>query len=151
MDSKYRELKHKIASYQKLIVAYSGGVDSTFLLKVAMDAAGEDVNAFTIKSVFIPMKEFLEAQNLAEVSGVKLNVIEADVLSINSIASNPKDRCYYCKRNIFEAIFSIAGGYFSKKIVLGKTNSFGKNILGYLLQFAVTNFISKKVKSEHSQ
>ena len=55
------------------------------------------------------------------------------------------------KRNIFEAIFSIAGGYFSKKIVLGKTNSFGKNILGYLLQFAVTNFISKKVKSEHSQ
>ena len=52
------------------------------------------------------------------------------------------------KSNLLQTVLSIAGGYFSKKIVLGKTNTFTKSILGYVLQYAVTNFISKKVSNE---
>lgn len=52
------------------------------------------------------------------------------------------------KTNLLQTILSVAGGYFSKKIVLGKTNTFTKSILGYVLQYAVTNFISKKVSTE---
>lgn len=52
------------------------------------------------------------------------------------------------KTNLFETILSISGGYFSKKIILGKSNSFVKKVLGYVLQYVVTNFISKKVSTE---
>ncbi|NCO63984.1 MAG: hypothetical protein GW839_13445 [Flavobacteriales bacterium] len=52
------------------------------------------------------------------------------------------------KANLFETIISITGGYFSKKLIIGKSNSFIKNLLGYVLQFGVTNFISKKVSSD---
>lgn len=52
------------------------------------------------------------------------------------------------KTNLFETILSITGGYFSKKIIIGKSNSFVKKILGYVLQYAVTSFISKKVGAD---
>ncbi|MEN3322852.1 hypothetical protein VP395_03875 [Mariniflexile soesokkakense] len=52
------------------------------------------------------------------------------------------------KTNLFETILSITGGYFSKKIIVGKSNSLVKKILGYVLQYAVTNFISKKVSTD---
>lgn len=52
------------------------------------------------------------------------------------------------KTNLFETLLSISGGYFSKKILVGKSNSIVKKVLGYVLQFAVTNFISKKVSSD---
>ncbi|MGZ0016497.1 hypothetical protein [Yeosuana sp. AK3] len=52
------------------------------------------------------------------------------------------------KTNLFETIISITGGYFSKKLIIGKSNSFVKILLGYVLQYGVTNFISKKVSSD---
>ncbi|WP_445958090.1 hypothetical protein [Yeosuana sp.] len=53
------------------------------------------------------------------------------------------------KTNLFETLISITGGYFSKKILIGKSNSFIKNIFGYVLQYTVTNFISKKVSTDN--
>lgn len=55
------------------------------------------------------------------------------------------------KTNLLETILSISGGYFSKKLLLGKSNSLVKSILGYVLQYAVTNFISKKVSTEKEE
>lgn len=52
------------------------------------------------------------------------------------------------KTNLFETLISITGGYFSKKIIIGKSNSFVKNIFGYVLQYTITNFISKKVSTD---
>jgi deoxyhypusine synthase len=52
------------------------------------------------------------------------------------------------KTNLFETLISITGGYFSKKIIIGKSNSLVKNIFGYVLQYTVTNFISKKVSTD---
>tara|TARA_R110002050_G_scaffold239974_1_gene376167 strand:- start:2659 stop:3006 length:348 start_codon:yes stop_codon:yes gene_type:complete len=55
------------------------------------------------------------------------------------------------KTNLFETILSITGGYFSKKILVGKSNSLVKKILGYVLQYTITNFISKKVSTEKEE
>lgn len=55
------------------------------------------------------------------------------------------------KTNLFEIIFSIAGGYFSKKIIVGNSNSIIKNIFGYLLQYTISNFIAKKVRTESEE
>jgi hypothetical protein len=51
------------------------------------------------------------------------------------------------KTNLFETLISVTGGYFSKKMIMGKSNSFTKKIVGYVLQYGITNFISKKVSS----
>lgn len=88
-------------------VAFSGGVDSAYLLYAAVKA-GADVKAYYVKSAFQPVFEFNDAVKLAEMIGCELKVIEVDVLSDARVASNPKDRCYYCKQNIMGAITGAA-------------------------------------------
>ena len=78
----------------KAAIAFSGGVDSAYLLYVAVKA-GADVKAYYVRSVFQPQFEFEDAKRVAEMTGCSLSVIEADVLSDERVASNPKDRCYY--------------------------------------------------------
>lgn len=97
----YFELNNKAA------VAFSGGVDSAYLLYAAVKA-GADVKAYYVKSVFQPEFEFEDAKEVAKLIGCGLVVIEADVLSDRMVASNPKDRCYYCKQHIMSAITDAA-------------------------------------------
>ena len=92
---------------RKLAIAYSGGVDSAYLLYAAVKA-GADVKAYYVKSVFQPEFEFNDAKKLAELIGCDLSVIEADVLSDDTVAANPPDRCYYCKQHIMGAITEAA-------------------------------------------
>lgn len=100
-------LKEFFEVNNKLAIAFSGGVDSTYLLYTAV-RAGADVKAYYVKSAFQPEFEFNDAKKLAERIGCRLRVIEIDVLSDGMITANPQNRCYHCKRRIMSAIAGAA-------------------------------------------
>lgn len=105
-NEKYNELIKYLKDLGKVILAFSGGVDSTFLLRVAKEALGENVKAVTILSPYIPKWEIAEAQELVKELGVKHEIIEAPI--IDSIKFNPEYRCYLCKTAVFSMILSVA-------------------------------------------
>ena len=88
--------------YKKMILAYSGGVDSVFLLKCAHEVLGQDVVAVTARSPLHPEREFKFAVQFAEALNVKHVVIETDELGIQAFVRNTADRCYLCKLNLFQ-------------------------------------------------
>ena len=91
----------------KLAVAFSGGVDSAYLLAEAV-RCGADVRAYYVKSQFQPEFEREDARRLAKAVGADLTEIEADVLSCEKVVSNPPDRCYHCKQLIMGEILRVA-------------------------------------------
>jgi len=105
-NDKYNELIKYLKGLGKVVLAFSGGVDSTFLLRAAKDALGDNLKAVTIMSPYIPKWEIAEAKELAEKLGVKHEIIEAPI--IESIKYNPEDRCYLCKTAVFSMIISVA-------------------------------------------
>ena len=105
-NDKYNELINYLKGLGKVVLAFSGGVDSTFLLGAAKDALGDNLKAVTIMSPYIPKWEIAEAKELAEKLGVKHEIIEAPI--IESIKYNPEDRCYLCKTAVFSMIISVA-------------------------------------------
>lgn len=93
----------------KAALAFSGGVDSAFLLYAAVHF-GADVRAYYVKSAFQPQFELEDARRLAKQLAVDLRILEVDVLACGTIAANPSDRCYHCKKMIFSAIAQAAAG-----------------------------------------
>lgn len=91
----------------KVALAFSGGVDSAYLLYAAIKS-GADVTAYYVKSAFQPMFELNDAKRLANELGAKMRVLDLDVLCDETIAANPADRCYHCKKRIFTAICEAA-------------------------------------------
>ncbi len=110
-SEKYTVLKDIIKKAGSLAVAFSGGVDSTFLLRVAADVLGDRVIAVTAKSSTYPEREFREAEAFAHRLGVKHIVIFSEELDIKGFADNPVDRCYFCKHELFEKVIDIAKHY----------------------------------------
>lgn len=100
-------LKDFFAHNNKVAIAFSGGVDSAYLLSAAAENKA-DVKAYYVKSVFQPEFELQDAKKLAERLGVQMEIIDIDILEDETIASNPKNRCYFCKKKIFETILSHA-------------------------------------------
>ena len=96
-------LKDFFSTYPKVALAFSGGVDSAYLLSEAVDHA-EEVRAYYVKTVFQPKFEWEDAQRLAGDLKADLKVISLDLTGEEKIVSNPPNRCYYCKRRIFSAI-----------------------------------------------
>ena len=96
-------LKEFFKDNPKLAVAFSGGVDSAYLLSEAV-RFGADVKAYLVRSEFQPAFEIEDAKDIAEQIGVELEIVELSVLEDETICSNPKDRCYYCKTRIMGAI-----------------------------------------------
>ena len=92
---------------RKIAIAFSGGVDSAYLLYAARKA-GADVCAYYVKTEFQPQFELDDAMRLARELDAPLRILERDVLSIPSISSNPPDRCYHCKRLIMDTIMKTA-------------------------------------------
>lgn len=88
---------------QKIALAFSGGVDSAYLLYAGIQA-GCDIHAYYVKSAFQPQFELEDAKKLAAEFDAKMTVLELDVLSETSITKNPANRCYYCKKKIFSLI-----------------------------------------------
>ena len=90
-----------------IALAFSGGVDSAYLLWAAMQH-GANVRAYYVKTSFQPQFELDDATRLAEELGAEMKIIPVDVLCREAITENPPDRCYHCKKVIFEAIASAA-------------------------------------------
>jgi len=101
-DVKFNTLCEKIKQYEKMVVAFSGGVDSTFLVKVAKDILGDQVIALTVISPYIANWEIEEAKALTNHHGIRHQFIEVGIPE--EIKNNPVDRCYLCKGKIFSAI-----------------------------------------------
>lgn len=100
--SKYKVLQNKLKGYGTLAIAFSGGVDSSFLLYAAREALGSDnIIALTARSAFIPGRELREAEELCRGFGVRQLSLELEPLSVEEIRKNPRERCYYCKKMIF--------------------------------------------------
>ena len=102
-------------------IAFSGGVDSAFLLSMAV-RCGARVTAYYVKTAFQPQFELEDACRLAKELNVPMQVLPVDILCHQQIAANPADRCYYCKKVIFETILNAAkeDGY---SLLLDGTNA----------------------------
>jgi len=109
LEQKLSNLKQNIKSLKKVVVAFSGGVDSTFLLKVCIDELGTDnVLAVTARSQAITEREFEESQSLANFLNARQIIIELNELDDPYISDNPPERCYFCKKQIFNKFIAIA-------------------------------------------
>ncbi len=93
--------------HPKVALAFSGGVDSAYLLWTAIHA-GAEVRAYYVKTAFQPQFELEDALRLAEELGADMKILPVDILCHDTVTANPKDRCYHCKKVIFEAIAAAA-------------------------------------------
>ena len=109
--NKESALVERIKAAGKLAVAFSGGVDSTYLLHKAHEVLGDDVIAVTVKSQVLIAEDLSWTSEFCKMISVKQTVISFDVFSVEEFAANPPDRCYHCKRKIFGSIRNAAEGY----------------------------------------
>ena len=105
---KYQNLQDILRKYKRLAVAFSGGVDSSFLIKVARDVLDQDVLGVTARSATFPEREYNEAVQFAKKWQIKHQTIVSEELDVDGFADNPKNRCFLCKSELFSKINDIA-------------------------------------------
>ena len=108
MDDKLQLLKSRLKEYKRAVIAFSGGVDSTFLARIAKDVFGDNLLLITATSSTYPFYELDEAKSLAAMLGINHKIIVSEEIEIPGYADNPPDRCYYCKSELFGKIKYIA-------------------------------------------
>ena len=109
INEKKQALENSLRSLDGVAVAFSYGVDSTFLLKTAQSILGDKAVAVTVRSALMPSGEFDGSAEFCEKEGIKQVVIDADELEIEGFAENPPNRCYICKKALFSKIIAAAG------------------------------------------
>jgi uncharacterized protein len=108
MENKLKGLTELLKKYKSAVIAFSGGVDSTFLARIAKDVYGENLLLITATSSTYPFYELEEAKSLAILLGIKHKIIVSEEIDIPGYSENPPDRCYYCKSELFGKIKHIA-------------------------------------------
>lgn len=119
LENKLDKLKQYLKRLESVAVAYSGGVDSTFLLSVAHEVLGENVIAVTARSSTYPEREFREAADFVRQNGIRHAVVVSEELDIEGFVDNPPDRCYYCKRELLMKVHDVAWANHIRHIVEG--------------------------------
>ena len=107
-EQKMRKLSEYLAGLGSVAVAFSGGVDSTFLLQAAKDVLGDGVIALTAVSDFFPDRERREADAFCRERGIRQIICREEILKVPGVAANPANRCYLCKRALFEMFLAQA-------------------------------------------
>jgi uncharacterized protein len=106
--NKLEQLKNYLQGLGSVAIAFSSGVDSTFLLKVAHDVLGDNAIAVTARSCSFPKRELNEAIDFCKKENIKHFICNSEELDIEGFSQNPPNRCYLCKRELFEKIINIA-------------------------------------------
>lgn len=109
LQNKFNRLKKILKQMQSVLIAYSGGVDSTFLLKAALLSLPKDnVLAVTAKSETYSKSELRDAKRFAELMGARHKVVATSELGIKGFSENPVNRCFYCKDELFSKLKAFA-------------------------------------------
>jgi pyridinium-3,5-biscarboxylic acid mononucleotide sulfurtransferase len=118
-DAKLDRMRALFAPMRSVIVAFSGGVDSTFVLKVAYDTIGDRVLALTTTSPTMPDEDRQSALAMAQLIGARHLIVESNELEIPGYSANPINRCYLCKHNLFTVCEAKAAEFDIDEIVDG--------------------------------
>jgi pyridinium-3,5-biscarboxylic acid mononucleotide sulfurtransferase len=121
LSSKLGSLEKILSDMQSVLIAYSGGTDSTFLLKIAATVLGDKAIAVTASSETYTPQELRDAKKNAEAIGVQHIIVYTDELNDPNFSSNPPDRCYYCKKELFTKLTGLLKRHGLKSIVDGST------------------------------
>ncbi len=111
MQKKFKELEKRLIKLSSIAVAFSGGVDSSFLLAVAKKVNPQKLLAITVSSQFVPKREIESAKRIARSIGVEHICLDVDILENKDVARNTMERCYYCKKQIFTLIRQTAESF----------------------------------------